>query len=360
METNNNITAGAPASRLKELDIAKAIGIILVVYGHFYIEFTSKSAPEFAVARVIYLFHMPLFFALTGLTNGIYGKRAISHLKSDLKKLFVPYVIWSLIYLGAIVIVRGVIPGKMDKLPGILQERTLAFLTGRGIAPIWFLMALFLGRIIYDLIRQLFSLEKRKSRILVLLVLGAISLFSSFLFKELSALFSGEEALVYRYLLITAFRIPLTVFFMVEGECIGRNWAWLQDRKPFGKLAIAFVCAVFLVAVELLFHEKFNYHTFEMPSMPLFLLTGSAGTVLILVLCLLISGFKWTKALEPIGRSSFDIMVLHYPPMPFMTVLILAEKTFNLPRPYIINTALTILMCMIISKYVLEIFRKRE
>ena len=231
METTVNSYSRSSASYLKELDIAKAIGIILVVYGHFYIEFTSKSAPEFAVARVIYLFHMPLFFALTGLTNGIYGKRAASHFKSDLKKLFVPYIIWSFIYLLAIILVRGVIPGKMDKLPGILSERFLAFVTGRGIAPIWFLLALFLGRTVYDLIRRAISFDKRKNRVLVLLALGAISLVSIAIFKKLSAMLPGTENTVYRYLLITFFRIPLTVFFLIEGECIGRNWAWFKKLK---------------------------------------------------------------------------------------------------------------------------------
>lgn len=38
------------------IDIAKGIGIILVVYGHL-------ACP---VAREIFLFHMPLFFLLSG------------------------------------------------------------------------------------------------------------------------------------------------------------------------------------------------------------------------------------------------------------------------------------------------------
>ena len=360
METNSNLAARPFVAYLKELDLAKAIGIILVVYGHFYIEFTSKSAPEFAVARVIYLFHMPLFFALTGLTNGIYGKRAASHFKSDLKKLFVPYIIWSFIYLLAIILVRGVIPGKMDKLPGILSERFLAFITGRGIAPIWFLLALFLGRTVYDLIRRAISFDKRKSRVLVLLVLGAISLVSIAIFKKLSAMLPGTENTVCRYLLITLFRIPLTVFFLIEGECIGRNWAWFKSLGNTARLAIAIMCGIILVASEFLFHAKFNFHTLDVPSAPLFLLTGTVGTLMVLVVSLILSGFGWTKDLEPIGRRSFDIMVLHYPPMPFMTVLILAEKSFHLPRPYIINTAITVLLCMLISKYFLKLFRKRS
>nr|WP_297763578.1 acyltransferase family protein [uncultured Butyrivibrio sp.] len=360
METTVNSSSRSSASYLKELDIAKAIGIILVVYGHFYIEFTSKSAPEFAVARVIYLFHMPLFFALTGLTNGIYGKRAASHFKSDLKKLFVPYIIWSFIYLLAIILVRGVIPGKMDKLPGILSERFLAFVTGRGIAPIWFLLALFLGRTVYDLIRRAISFDKRKNRVLVLLALGAISLVSIAIFKKLSAMLPGTENTVYRYLLITFFRIPLTVFFLIEGECIGRNWAWFKKLKNAGRLFMAIMCGVILAVSEILFHAKFNFHTLDIPSTPLFLLTGTVGTLMVLMISLIVAEFEWAKVIEPIGRRSFDIMLLHYPPMPFMTVLILAEKSFHLPRPYIINTAITILLCMFISKYILEIFRKRS
>ena len=46
------------------VQIAKGLGIILVVSGHF----CPKTSPEYwqSLNKIIYLFHMPLFFLLSG------------------------------------------------------------------------------------------------------------------------------------------------------------------------------------------------------------------------------------------------------------------------------------------------------
>jgi fucose 4-O-acetylase-like acetyltransferase len=49
-------------SRLEHIDVAKGIGIILVVLGHNWIIRTEKGE----LFRIIFSFHMPLFFFLSG------------------------------------------------------------------------------------------------------------------------------------------------------------------------------------------------------------------------------------------------------------------------------------------------------
>lgn len=55
-----------PPERLLWLDIAKGLGIILVVVGHVLLR--SPSAIAAQASSYIYLFHMPLFFVLAGIT----------------------------------------------------------------------------------------------------------------------------------------------------------------------------------------------------------------------------------------------------------------------------------------------------
>ena len=55
-----------PACRLAWLDIAKGLGMILVVVGHVMAGSDAAYAPPLATA--IYAFHMPLFFLLAGFT----------------------------------------------------------------------------------------------------------------------------------------------------------------------------------------------------------------------------------------------------------------------------------------------------
>ena len=69
--------------RIQYLDIAKAIGIILVIIGHI-------SQNEI-ITSVIYSFHMPLFFILSGY---LYHK---GNTKNKIKKILIPYFLFSII-----------------------------------------------------------------------------------------------------------------------------------------------------------------------------------------------------------------------------------------------------------------------
>ena len=57
LKTENQIK---PNSRISAYDIAKGIGVILVVFGHM------NTYPTI-LQKIIYSFHMPLFFLLAGL-----------------------------------------------------------------------------------------------------------------------------------------------------------------------------------------------------------------------------------------------------------------------------------------------------
>lgn len=70
--------------RDRSLDIMKGIGILLVVFAHVF----HKSG-------IIYQFHMPLFFILSGAAM-TYSKSGFS-LKKKAKSLLVPYIVFSLI-----------------------------------------------------------------------------------------------------------------------------------------------------------------------------------------------------------------------------------------------------------------------
>ena len=61
------------------VDIARGIGIILVVYGHALRgHFPLPHRPSWASSQdaIIYSFHMPLFFVLAGLFSGPRSRRA--------------------------------------------------------------------------------------------------------------------------------------------------------------------------------------------------------------------------------------------------------------------------------------------
>jgi fucose 4-O-acetylase-like acetyltransferase len=90
-------------SRELWVDYAKAIGIVLVVYGHVVrgvCQSFSSMSPGYQLAdSVIYSFHMPLFFFLSGIFF-VASIKKHGHKKMLLSKIdtiLYPYILWSLL-----------------------------------------------------------------------------------------------------------------------------------------------------------------------------------------------------------------------------------------------------------------------
>ena len=78
--------------RIDEIDVIKAIGIILMVVGH-------AEAP---MKQFLYLFHMAIFFIASGFffkpSSSDSHKAVAKTLLKKLRQLWVPYVVWNTIY----------------------------------------------------------------------------------------------------------------------------------------------------------------------------------------------------------------------------------------------------------------------
>lgn len=130
------------ASRVEWIDYAKAIGIVLVVYGHSAsglnnAGIVNSDSIYMLINNVVYSFHMPLFFFLSGLFFfGSLAKRGAKKLIfSKIDSLVYPYLLWS-------VLQGGVEVGLSQYTNGSVTAReVLTFWEPR--AQFWFLYALF-------------------------------------------------------------------------------------------------------------------------------------------------------------------------------------------------------------------------
>lgn len=76
----------------QQISIIKGVAIILMVMAH-------AGCPD-VLRKFIYLFHMPLFFMMSGYCfKGEYVFKKWKFLKKRIKGLYIPYVKWSLIFL---------------------------------------------------------------------------------------------------------------------------------------------------------------------------------------------------------------------------------------------------------------------
>lgn len=159
-------------------DAVKGIGIILMVVGH--------SSCPMVMHDFIYLFHMGLFFFVSGrfLKVGL-GGQFLKFVNKKIKGLYVPFVKWGLIFTVLHNVFYSLGWYEDTYAFGKMIRQMLMVLTFKSIdepllGPIWFLKSLFFGSIITYLICLLHS-KKLQISIAVLLYLVAWSCGSVFL-----------------------------------------------------------------------------------------------------------------------------------------------------------------------------------
>ena len=132
------------AKRISYIDMAKGIGILLVVFGH-------SSFPSSNINQWISSFHMPLFFLLSGIllahTNA--HELEMGNLaKKKARSILIPYFSFSILSM----IFSAILDAASFKayLPNALLQTVVFY----GISVLWFLPALFFGEMIFLFIRK--------------------------------------------------------------------------------------------------------------------------------------------------------------------------------------------------------------
>lgn len=141
------------------IDIAKVAGIILVVLGH------SFGGGIFAAK----IYHMPLFFVISGLTLNVSKDSKFSGFAvKKLKRLYIPFIIYELIYLvlNSFLVRLGLISMKFSTMGDYCKALLHIVLFDNYnvlLSPIWFLSAMFFAVLIAFLIVKIVNLIFCKS-----------------------------------------------------------------------------------------------------------------------------------------------------------------------------------------------------
>ena len=272
-------------NRLNFIDVAKGIGIILVVLGHL-------NSAEQPVRNFIYSFHMPFFFVVSGMFFSEKTDFKTLFIKS-VKTLLVPYLIF--IAVDALVYM-AMNSFTTDSVIFALKTRLLSA-TGLRLRitnlPIWFLFALFIIRLIYHFI------SKNKYAEIIFVATGVL----------LTAL---APYLWYPPKCMYIVALPCLVFYSLGHRM--KNYIINIDNVKFN-----FVNAVIIliVAVGLYFSSNYNYcinmYSYKYGNFLLFYLNGILGSGILLVLS------SWLNRIEKLsvpliyyGRSSVVILTWHY------------------------------------------------
>ena len=139
--------AGGPTKghRRPWLDVARGIGIVLVVYAHAgraLFDVLPHLTTFQMVDELIYAFHMPLFFFLAGLVSRRSLLRSRGEfVRSKLPTIVYPYFLWSIIYWGLEL-------AFSSRVNSPINQDSVLYLLSEPIEHLWFLYVLFLCQVL--------------------------------------------------------------------------------------------------------------------------------------------------------------------------------------------------------------------
>ena len=319
-----------PRKRLTYLDMAKGIGIFLVILGH--IEYIREDTLKW-----ISSFHMPLFFVIGGILayeKREEGRPLFSALAARARGTLVPYAAFTIMLLTMNTLEHFLDPGALSGAQ--LARQYVDAATGYGIHILWFLPAYFTAGAIFLLLGRGLRPVSRNLAVLLLAV-GAYGVTVIFRLDQYAVTdlpligFAGMD------LLITLLRGILAMPFLLMGWYLGAFYGRLP-RKAFPVLALLLIpggiLALHLSVFDLhyLYVEPWHY---------LAAFLSCAG------LTALMRALPAIRPLAWLGRNSLVIMCTH---AAFFVVyyvslgMFFIDNRIPLPQP-VFNLGVAVLVC---------------
>lgn len=281
----------ANSKRIESLDIAKGIGILIVVLGHVL------RADDVFLKKFIFSFHMPLFFMLSGFVFNTENKKGKGLIGSELK-LLSSYIVYGLLYL-LINIPIGVISKSFSLWEAFMGFYQLIVLYGRG--PLWFLTALMFAHMGCKILKKYFDDNWAFIVSLALLLLSEII---RAVIKPMES--AGMWQILY-YPLETLTRGFGYTFFVQVGCCFKNQFFNASKNikqntlnlKWVGICALMF-CMIIVNVLCVLFFSGYDTYTLadvnvkDLTYVPVLIIMAITGSVSVLGLSLLLSKWKFT------------------------------------------------------------------
>lgn len=340
--------------RLDHLDLAKAITIFLVMIGH-----AAGNGERPFYRMVLYTFHMPLFFMVSGTvirrhrTSGYGWEHWKLFLRRNILALVMPYFLWALIY--SVFSYQNVLRILYGSWQTLTDAETLTSL--------WFLPCLFTARILMELVLMSYGLFKRTERHLYAFFASVVSFAVAYLLPVVK---QG-----YPWCLNCAFG---AMGFMLLGYALKD----VIDRLV--QKGISFWIGAFLLCLALLVTgiavQKGNVYYVKMftgdyGSPLLFFPNALSGCGAVISLSVLTAKYcekhpesRVRAGLLWIGRNTLGIYLLHKPLLQQVFLPLLGRIGFTKPDVLaaVCGAAITLPVCCLlirlIDRYIPQLFGK--
>ena len=298
--------------RLDYLDLAKGIGIILVVIAH-------STLTSDAVQAYITAFHMPLFFIVSGMLichNGEENKEFGSTVRRKLRTIMVPYLAFTVAYL--LIDIIDMYLGLEVLTWRNIVDSVIEFLTLYGMSVLWFLPALFFGELLFIGWKKQCDRWKYGGKVMIASgVLSAILMpAGSFLLRTFYLLYENTATLWIGYYMIVILRSLGAFTFLTIGYYGYRFYFEESDRKDEGgqpgtvgcKEVVCGILCLLLTGIISRLNGIVDMHYLVFGNPVLYYLGTVMGTFGVVLLCR--HWFRF-RALRYLGSNSLIIMATH-------------------------------------------------
>lgn len=237
-------------ARNDSIDVAKGLGIILVVIGHVMSPVMSGNSILEWLYSVIYTFHMPLFFFVSGYVAKKLVTKPVAKtelLKQRLLRLMVPYCVWAVIYLPMKIIMA-------EHVRFSDEYKWYSFFLGNNPdGQLWFLYVLF----VISIFMIFFVTSKNISAFTILFMIGSIlaplipfsigftSITLTFSLYQVGFFFLGTlTAVKFDYNKVTT---NITAFIISAVVLVSYSVVlWLRKEEVWFLQAMVALCAIYV------------------------------------------------------------------------------------------------------------------
>lgn len=329
--------------RIYYLDIAKGLGVVLVILGHI-VDLTIPTR------QFITSFHMPLFFLISGMIIHVTeetNRDMRSIVKRKLRSIAVPYFSFSVL---SLLVEAAAIAFLKNGLWSIFLEHLFATVCLVGASVFWFLPALFFGELLFIAVRK--RTGKAVCGALMVLLAAAAYLACTGAGRVLAD-YSGEAWYLYVQLLMNSFfRLFVAAGFVAAGY-FSRELFQNISAKPI-QSAVSGVLLLVLTAFVSVRNgiTDMNYMVYN--NVLLYLITSLGGSFGILFLSRALE--KWQTTLPMricmyYGRNSLIVMMTH---APFYIMYVAARVAYGINNHVLALGQIPLCAVMLLGVLVME------
>ncbi len=273
-------------NRVDYIDVAKGLGICLVIWGHL---FTYGSQ----ISSIIFSFHMPLFFFLSGMVYNPNKNTCFKEcLKRKVRSVLVPYIVFLCIGLG----ITLIIPTwrKELNIDVLKQQLLIGAPEALHVGQVWFLICLFEVELVFYFFHKYVIKNNRFMTVCILL-------FTIWLANNISIVWPH----------CYAGRLPLKLDSMIMAFSFYSIGFLLKDifnDKDFVKKNIILIIPLLYFVLHSYTNGWVNIAICAYNNLYYYLFFSLLGTFVIIYISQVL---KKSKLLSYIGRNSLVIFSLH-------------------------------------------------